>query len=338
MTIARFLVLFAILFASPVTAQTDYSKLYVFGDSLVDSGNAFIATGGAEASPVDGFYAGRFSNGYNFADYLSTSLVGTLATPALLGGTNFAVGGATTAPVPGTIPGLTSPSFVEQVGLYGTLVGEPIPSDALVLVTFSGNDVRSTINMGGMVTFTDAATSLTTGLNLLYASGARNFLITGSPDIGLLPRSVQDVGAIPGRLDELTSRSQEISSLFAQTSAAFAGQTGANVEFFDLFGFEHAVRADPAAYGLPADLDLTTPCQVINGGIPQLSNCTKSLYFDKVHPTTVVHQAIANALVAQLSGSPAAVPEPATWLMMIAGFGVLGIRLRRARRTPSLAI
>jgi hypothetical protein len=28
----------------------------------------------------------------------------------------------------------------------------------------------------------------------------------------------------------------------------------------------------------------------------------------------------------------AAVPEPATWLMMISGFGVLGMALRRRRR------
>lgn len=331
--ILRYLVLFALLLGTPAAAQTGYSGLFVFGDSLVDSGNAFIATGGTEAPPSDGYYFGRFSNGPNFADYLSQGLFGTPATPVLLGGTNVAVGGATAAP----IPGATSPSFLEQIVLYNTFVGQPIPSDALVLITFGGNDVRRTINIGGPVDFTVANASFAAGLDLLYASGARNFLVTGSADIGLLPRSALQAGMVPGRLDELTMRSQEISRLIANSSRAFVNLTGAELTYFNLFSFEHAVRANPAAYGLPPTLNLTDPCQIPGAGGPQFANCASSLYFDEVHPTTIAHLVTANALFSKVSQSPGSIPEPATWLMMIAGFVLLGAKQRMRRRKAALA-
>ena len=87
--------------ASPAVAG-GYSKLFVFGDSLVDPGNAQIAApfyGRPDPAPAAlGYVGGRFSNGGNFADYLSFSLFGTPTVPALAGtgGTNFGVGGART--------------------------------------------------------------------------------------------------------------------------------------------------------------------------------------------------------------------------------------------------
>jgi phospholipase/lecithinase/hemolysin len=327
-SIVGFAAIVGALATSPALAQASYSNLYVFGDSLVDSGNAFLATGGAEAPPANGYFFGRFSNGYNFADYLSLDLVGTPTSPGLIGGNNFGVGGATTA----TIPGAQSPSFLQQVGLYNQVVGQPIASDALVLLTFGGNDVRRTISTGGPVDFSTAGQEFGTGLASLYALGARNFLITGSPDIALLPRSVSDAGAVPGRLDELTFRSQQINATLSGVSSAFAAQTGADVTYFDLFGFEQTLRADPTSFGLPSNLNLTDPCQIIGGGVPQFNNCAGSIYFDAIHPTTSIHRIIASAMGAQLG----AVPEPATWLMMILGFGFVGGSLRTARRKVAL--
>lgn len=231
-----------------------------------------------------------------------------------------------------------SPSFLEQVALFGAFGGgQPIPSDALVLVSFGGNDVRRTIGMGGPIDFTAATSAFNSGLGLLYANGARNFLVTGSADIGLLPRSIEDAGAIPGRLDELTARSQQISALFAGSASAFAGVTDAKVSYFDIFSFEHAVRANPTAYGLPANLDVTNPCQIVSGGLFQFANCADSLYFDEIHPTTIVHYTLANAMIAQLNEGTGAVPEPATWLLLILGFGVLGYRVRSTRHQAALA-
>jgi hypothetical protein len=46
---------------------------------------------------------------------------------------------------------------------------------------------------------------------------------------------------------------------------------------------------------------------------------------------------ILGATVTSLASTTGAVPEPATWAMMIGGFGVLGLTLRRARKPASLS-
>ncbi|NLS27308.1 hypothetical protein S2M10_23030 [Sphingomonas sp. S2M10] len=322
----RFLAAMALCVA-PAAAQAgpSYSGLYVFGDSLVDSGNAYLATGGMFASPDDGYFAGRFSNGFNFADYLSLAITGTPATPLYAGGRNIAFGGATAE----FVPGERSPSFLAQVGLYAQAVGTPIDSNALVLLTFGGNDVRDTILTGGPVSFVSAISDFGDAVTALYSLGARNFAIVGAPDIGLLPVSVAAVGGVPGRLDELTARSQQISQALRQAAAGIDAQPGVTASFFDLFAMEHDLLASPAAYGLSPTLNTTTPCQVIGGGSPQLANCSNALYFDEIHPTTQVHQAIAAAMARQLGIS--AVPESDSWVLLILGVAGTGAVLRRRR-------
>src|SRR5690349_23128763 len=64
-----------------------YSGVFVFGDSLVDSGNALKLAEWYDGLPLtdlpegaptvaQGYYLGRFSNGYNFADLLSNKVTG----------------------------------------------------------------------------------------------------------------------------------------------------------------------------------------------------------------------------------------------------------------------
>lgn len=44
-------------------------------------------------------------------------------------------------------------------------------------------------------------------------------------------------------------------------------------------------------------------------------------------------ESVAGATITATTAIPAAVPEPATWAMMIGGFGVIGAAARRRRRT-----
>ena len=69
-----------------------YSGVFVFGDSLVDSGNALKLADfysdltfsdlpdGAPSSDL-GYFKGRFSNGYNFADLISNKYTGQVTKP-----------------------------------------------------------------------------------------------------------------------------------------------------------------------------------------------------------------------------------------------------------------
>ena len=78
--------------AVPAQAERDterFTSLTVFGDSLVDAGNIFTATGGAIPSAANGYFNGRFTNGYDYTDLLSIELFGAPTVASLQGGTNF---------------------------------------------------------------------------------------------------------------------------------------------------------------------------------------------------------------------------------------------------------
>ena len=114
----------ALCFATaPSLAQTwDFTagKSYVFGDSLSDTGNVFLAAG-AGAPPV--YFNGRFSNGPVWHEYLTGD---TLAlSPFLTGiigdasnGINFAHGGARTYGFASSPGGPILPGSIEQAQFY----------------------------------------------------------------------------------------------------------------------------------------------------------------------------------------------------------------------------
>lgn len=320
----------ALACAAPATAQSlPYDDLFVFGDSLVDSGNAQIGSlllGLPDPAPAtEGFFQGRFSNGYNFADNLSLLLGNGPATPSLAGGINFSFGGAQAREQVGD----QSPSFLEQLTLFAGS-GQSIDPDDLVLVTLGGNDIRSVVRDTGEVDFTATLTAMQTGLLALIGAGAESIVVTGLPDIGRIPatRLVAMQEMDPSIITLATQRSEFLNAAFAALAADLSTLTGADVQFFDLLALQRALEANPAAFGLPADLDTTSYCQA--GGPPAvLGGCEGYLYFDPVHPTRQVHAVIAGALAEQIA---VPVPEPAAWLFLIGGFGVVGgaLRIRRA--------
>lgn len=317
-------VLAMLAFSVPSTAAV--SRLIVFGDSLVDSGNAQIGAIGLglpdPAPAAAGYFQGRFSNGLNFADDMSLLLFGAPATPYLLGGINLGVGGAEAAFQPGEI----SPSFLPQLSLFQGL-GQPIGSNDLVLVTFGGNDVRAVLTDLGPVDFTPTLTAFADGLTALLGAGAKHIVVTGIADIGALPST----RAFGNPLIEATAtaRTVALNSAIEALTISLSQFSGEKVEFYDLFAQEQALRANPAAYGLT---NLTDTCQS-GGPAAVLGGCVGYLYFDGIHPTTQVHALISEGILDQL-----AVPEPATWLLMVAGFGLAGASMRRRSTTMRFAL
>ena len=70
-----------------------------------------------------------------------------------------------------------------------------------------------------------------------------------------------------------------------------------------------------------------------NGGCP--GNCTNfHAYADNLNLTT--DGEISRSFDFQAAAVEGAVPEPATWAMMLIGFGAMGVSLRRRRRTSNL--
>jgi outer membrane lipase/esterase len=284
-----------------------------------------LAAGGIDpAPPQPGYFEGRFSNGYNFADYVSLDLFGRPTTAAVFGGMNFAVGGAQAAEVPGD----ASPSFAEQLALFSAS-GQTFSNESLVLVTFGGNDVRSQLAAaatGATPTLSPAVSAFYANLSTLIGLGAQNVLVTGLPDVGQIP-GVTQLGS-PALSGLGTQLSFGLNQAINQSVAGLGTQTGYNLQFFDLFAYQASIYGDPTSVGLPASLDRSRACLQVPGAAP---TCNGFVYFDAIHPTTQVHRAIATGITAQL----APVPEPGTWALMLLGFGAIGLAARRARHSQA---
>lgn len=317
------------LVASAASAATFVpSQFVIFGDSFVDAGSVNRFTGGALAPASDGFWQGRWSDGPTWVDYLGFANFGTttkafnagvgpgqLPPPFKLGATNFAVGGARASSDDGLIPGLNTQLLFYQG--YLALSGQTVDPNALYIINFGNNDVNFIQSLAGnpmaQAFVADAyVTNMTNAALGLVAQGARNILIAGVPN-PLEPEGQFLQGLLNG-------------SLAAQQP--FFSSFGANVQQFDYFAFFTALQADPTQFGLPAGLDFTTSCLAARVQMPT-ADCRNYLSFDGIHVTTGVQRAISIQVANQLG--IAAVPEPQSWAMMIAGFGLVGSALRRRR-------
>jgi phospholipase/lecithinase/hemolysin len=166
--VATGFVLFSFMLPLKATAAT-FSQLFVFGDSLSDTGNAFIATGGlvnpTQATPPSPpYFPGRFSNGRIWVDDLGSKLGLTPAVyanlipggPSPTEGINFAVGGATTGEFNAFVPSPPFPpsGLQAQINAFTSLkaAGLPADSNALYTVLAGGNDfISGSIDPSGSV-------------------------------------------------------------------------------------------------------------------------------------------------------------------------------------------
>ena len=294
-----------------------FTSLTVFGDSLVDAGNVYALTGGATPSASQGYFQGRFTNGYDYPDLLSISLFGAPTTPSALGGSNFAFGGARATTTSGV------PDLQEQLALFSAS-GQQVTSSGLYVLNFGGNDIFAALNPGvptgdasDAAFLQQAASIYAGGVQYLIDQGARNLLITGFPVAG--------VGLDYSLLAENFLTSQ---------LAGLNVPDGTNIYRYSYLDFFQRLTADPTAFGLPANLNTTTTCQAARA----YPDCTGYFYFDGTHPTAAIQLAAFNDINRQfgLSSLTGAVPEPATWLMLLMGFGAVGYSMRRYRRATPL--
>ena len=309
-----------VLGAASLAAQANtYSNLFIFGDSLSDTGNIFTVTGGA--TPASPYFNGRFSDGPVWAESLAAGLgLPNGGRASLQGGTNFAFGGARTS-------GGTVPSVLSQVGSFATPQAALDPN-ALYVIVAGGNDMRDarttfpTMDAAGATgrlnAATTAANNLRTAIGQLAAKGARNVLIANLPDLGNTPEAVA-LNLVAPSSDASLQFNLQINSLLGWGQ----GQ-GLTMSFLDLAGIASAVRNDAlnnagATYGI---LNVQTPCGSFQGSIG--ISCSVSGFSDALHPSARLHALFGAAALA-------AVPEPATWLLMAAGaMALMAARRRRA--------
>ncbi|CAA9524175.1 MAG: hypothetical protein AVDCRST_MAG91-2390 [uncultured Sphingomonadaceae bacterium] len=313
------------LAATPAWADRDterYTSVTVFGDSLVDAGNLYIANGGTRPDPALGYFQNRFTNGFNYPDLLSVDLFGVPTTPSLADGGNFAFGGARVVDTGDRIPDLQA-----QLGAFQRS-DRGIDLNGIYILNFGGNDVFGAKGVfgeqGATGSFPDtssylqaAAGQYVAGVQMLNDLGARNILITDFPLAG----------------DPLT---QEANGYLSAALVNLTLDADTDFFFYSLSDFNRRVLTDPASFGLPSQR-FDTNCVAAGA---QATGCVGIFSFDGVHPTAAIQAAgyrdIDQRFGLTSASAVSAVPEPTSWAMMIIGFGVIGAAMRHRR--PSTKI
>ena len=285
----------SLLLPATAFAESDYSRLVVFGDSLSDPGNAFVLTGMALTPPYttlipDYPYARgghHLSNGSTWVEQLARKLKqARSAGPALR--------------VPGKFSNYAtdrtracsasaSPSHIDLTTQVGAFIGDfnNAPDDGLYVLFAGSNDVRDALVNPeiGELLLGCALQSIADNIQVLIEAGARTFLVPNVPNLGLTPAA-----ALQG--PEAQQAATEVSFFFNLQLAAILSDLetayGGLVTFYEVDTFGLITQA-------PDDhpkLNVTDPCiDVLAGTV--CKKAKKYLFWDSVHPTRKGHSLIA---------------------------------------------
>jgi thermolabile hemolysin len=303
--IALTLVVCCLLNPPPTVLRADFTQIVAFGDSLTDTGNVFNLFGNLAVGPP--YVQGRFSNGPVYVERLAERLAIVPPTPSRLGGNNYAHGSAETGA--GNVNFLV-PNLGTQVNTY--LASSPTINSQQLFVLFGGaNDF-----LGSQSNPTVPVNNLSSYIAALSTRGATSFLVPNLPPLGLTPAHRGTVNEM--RLNDLSvafnvSLEAELSRL--ENSLAI------KIYRLDTYGLLQAAIANPALYGLTNVTDAAY--NAATGNV--VANPNEYLFWDTLHPTATAHRFLGDRAFA-------AVPEPASALVIAVSLVVLNVRFRRRTR------
>lgn len=349
--LATSLAIFSVLLPLKTLAKgLDFSQIFYFGDSLGDNGNVFGFTLGN--FPPAPYVDGRFSNGPTWIEYLAQDLeldpVASFADTVFMPGTdisngiNFAFGGALTGTfttgddgmteventLPPTFPALQDAPLLglqSQVGIFATQFAPIANPDALYVIWAGANDYLpndADTDLFRPLTETDTSVNnIFLAINTLVTFGAENLLVLNLPDLGNVPAT----NNLPesNEFTALTnSHNQQLEALVATLP------TDVNVIQFDVNSLFEEITTNPGNFGLSNTDNCLVPlfdCFDPNIIIPE----DEFTFWDDKHPTTKVHEIIANRVFDTLKP----VPESSfpVGILVFGAIGTVTIINRRAK-------
>lgn len=333
--------------ALPAIATAGYSQIYVLGDSLSDVGNIdaayapIVAANGGVPLPILGIPApgvpspyatGRASNGPIWIDVFAGAY-GVSSVASLNGGTNYAYGGARTDNQ------LYNPVIPDFKGLLqqrdALLTDHPsLDPNALYVVWGGANNLQDILTGrpradGTPQTIGKTLTDLSLIIDSLWAAGATHFFVPNAPNIGLVPRLAE-------RGPLAVAAGSALTGAFNIGLAALIDahrQAGLDIIGFDTASFLDDVVANPASFGLS---NVTERCYTgddlnFTGGGSICAAPDSYLFWDGIHPTTVGHALLADAMLA-------AIPEPTSSALLLIGLAAAACNSRRIRQKPQRSV
>jgi outer membrane lipase/esterase len=342
-----------------------YSDLVFFGDSLSDTGNVLSLSTAFSPPPFPSFPAapGRFSNGPVWTEHPGTGAwlrrqrrseqpplrrschAGVIPIGAP-GGQNFSFGGARTdlGGSAGATTGLTGQLIAWNGSVFNPATGLTRAANpgALYVVLAGANDLRDarTANPGATpgddaarkAAAQATAQNISNAIGLLAQAGARHFLVSSLPDLGLTPEAAR-LGNEAASTDVTLQFNAALAGGVAALDALFLAQAGIDLDIrtLDFFGLSNAIHQDAVGNGggVYGITNVAAPC--IGPVAPSVYffpgsvdiNCSVSAFADDLHPSAAVHRLLGQLAVAT------AVPEPGSLVLIALALTFLvGLRRR----------
>ena len=263
-------------------------NLLAFGDSLSDMGNAKNSI--LNVPDVPPYWQGRFSNGQVWLEYVSDAYgLQTTIGSGTYAGDNRAFGGSQTG---SGFSYLLLPNVGTQITNYLTNVQSSIPNDEVVSLWAGGNDF-----LYGSANANIIATNMEAHIRQLANSGAQEFIIPNLPPLESTPeissRSQSQQTAIG---QEVILYNQKLASLITNLTA----ELSITVHSIDAWSIFNDILQNKQSLGLTNTQDAACsggvsllPLPICNSGDTIVPNVDEYLFFDKAHPTRVMHRFIA---------------------------------------------
>jgi len=305
--LSKFILLLLLISSSwAQAADVSFSRIFVFGDSLSDTGNLASLTGDLP-SP---YYMNRISNGSVAVETLAARLGHTVpASLHLIGpaeGSNYAVAGANAAGMEPMDLDIQIVSFQANHIIA--------PADALYVIFVGGNDIRDarseTISIIARSKVKAAAAKVRKAIQTLSRAGARSFLLVSSPNVGLMPetRRIATATGDPGLIGRATTLSKLYQDELYKMTRYLKYTSRAKITRFDLFNFfnELVENADYYGFSNTTDACFNSADSTFHPDCNSGSNFDAFVFFDEIHPTTRVHELVGEALYETINSAKTA--------------------------------
>jgi outer membrane lipase/esterase len=285
--------------------EHDYSRIFIFGASFMDSGNHFALTGETAHPPFELInYAGygvgghRPTNGHTWVEVLAQDMKLTeWAKPAYRDSAygNYAVAYGRATDV---LPDPVEPSLYDQVTQWinnGYCTGGPTSpmNDTLFIVDSGYADALDLLDGHDPVAVLSGMTSgVADNLYRLHACGARNVLFAYTAPLEKSPIVPED--------PTQPSLSAIYNYLFLQpVVAGYSGEPfNMNISTVDFFAFISTMLNSPDVYGLTNVTETCITPYVTRGAF--CKNRDEYFFWDALHPTKKVHALLAEFALGQL--------------------------------------
>ncbi|MCP5335097.1 MAG: SGNH/GDSL hydrolase family protein [Oceanospirillaceae bacterium] len=284
------------LFAGLAQAQ-----VYIFGDSLSDTGNLASIQGNFPNPP---FYNNRVSNGPVAVETLAQLLGGSAnASLYLTGpeqGTNYSVAGATAG-------GERPIDLLTQVGAFLQNHAGAAPADNVYVIFIGGNDVRGARDnadyFAGRKSLTAAVSKVNTAAHMLLAAGAKKLMFVNVPDIGSIPETKLLAAAKQDWL--LTYKASDLTRNYNRKLREIVEnlekEQNADYVYFDLFSEFNHLLSDASALGYTVTDSACFSSQTFqfNASCQYGQAFDQHVFFDEIHPSAITHKRAGWAMAAQ---------------------------------------